>query len=123
MNHMMCLSEGNPSHCNEIGKVESALHSAIYPGQEPFVPGGVVGIAGAMPFYLTKAHAFRDGNKRTAVIAATTFLAMNGLSLKYPSNRARNENAFSEALEKTAAGEMSKAKLIAWFENQIILRF
>lgn len=30
---------------------------------------------------ITKGHPFRDGNKRTAVLAASTFLHLNGLEL------------------------------------------
>ena len=44
------------------GKIESALHTAFYPGTEPFEHGDVARIAGALCFYLTKAHAFQDGN-------------------------------------------------------------
>lgn len=28
-------------HCYDLGKIESALHSAFYPGSHPFVHGGI----------------------------------------------------------------------------------
>ena len=36
------------------GKIESALHTAFYPGSEPFQNGGIARLAGAHCFYLTK---------------------------------------------------------------------
>ena len=38
-------------------------------------------IAAAYAFSLTKAHAFHDGNKRTAWITAVSFLALNGIEI------------------------------------------
>ena len=38
-------------------------------------------IAAAYAFGLTKAHAFHDGNKRTAWITAVSFLALNGIEI------------------------------------------
>ena len=39
--------------------------------------------AAAYLFYITKNHAFLDGNKRTASAAALAFLRANGKSIKY----------------------------------------
>ena len=41
----------------------------------------VFDVAAAYAFGLTKAHAFHDGNKRTAWITAVTFLALNGIEV------------------------------------------
>ena len=68
-NEMICIEAGNDSLCYGIGKVESALHSAFYPGAVPFAHGGIAKIAGALAYYLVKAHAFFDGNKRTALVS------------------------------------------------------
>lgn len=38
-------------------------------------------LAAAYGFGLVRAHAFNDGNKRTAFLAAYTFLGLNGLEL------------------------------------------
>lgn len=38
-------------------------------------------IAAAYAVAIAKAHSFRDGNKRTALVAARTFLALNGYDL------------------------------------------
>lgn len=77
---------GQQSVLLDRGKIESALHTAFYPGSEPFQNGGVARIAGALCFYLTKAHAFQDGNKRTATYAAVMFMQTNGWDLQFADN-------------------------------------
>lgn len=42
----------------------------------------VFDIAAAYAFGISKAHAFVDGNKRTAFVAAFTFMRLNGLVLR-----------------------------------------
>jgi hypothetical protein len=32
---------GNPAHCFEVGKIESAISTAFYPGAYPFAHGGL----------------------------------------------------------------------------------
>lgn len=42
----------------------------------------VFAIAAAYAFGIAKAHAFVDGNKRTAFVAAFTFLRLNGIAIR-----------------------------------------
>ena len=102
------------------GKVESAISSAFYPGLYPFAHGGVAGIAGAMTFYLTQAHAFQDGNKRTAAIAGVTFLTMNGWDIQYVIDEKTDRNDFADMILKCASGLATKDEVIEWFENHKI---
>lgn len=115
MNRKVCIDGGNRHQCYDIGKIESALHSAFYPGSAPFEHGGVATIAGAMCYYLIKAHAFFDGNKRTAFIAGTVFMELNGLDLVYPSNVVGTTEA-SGVIDRVASGEVSKEQLMDWFD-------
>jgi prophage maintenance system killer protein len=62
-NKYVCNEKGQPSQLLDRGKIASALSTAFYPGSEPSENGGVARLAGALCFYLTKAHAFLDGNK------------------------------------------------------------
>lgn len=82
LNKYICLEGGNPHNCTDSGKIESAISAAFYPGSYPFVHGGLARIAGALCYYITKAHAFTDGNKRTGALAAVTFLNLNGLDIE-----------------------------------------
>jgi death on curing protein len=122
LNKLVCEKAGNPHHCYSAGKVESALHSAFYPGDYPFAHGGIVKTAGALCFYLVQSHAFLDGNKRTGALAAITFLNQNGWTLNYPRESKSNPNALAEMIERCAAGSVSKDELIEWFDRHKVQR-
>lgn len=119
-NKYLCQQGGNPHLCLDRGKVESALHTAFYPGSYPFQMGGIAKLAGALCFYLVKCHAFMDGNKRTGALVAITFLNLNGWDLQYPVDEDKNLNALAEAIESCAAGNFTKDQLIDWFDNHKI---
>lgn len=59
-NKLVCEAGGNPHQCLNAGKIESAIASAFYPGSYPFAHGGLAKVAGALCFYIVKAHAFLD---------------------------------------------------------------
>ena len=67
---------GGAAGLRDRGLVESALGAA----QNTFLYGGgdIYEIAAAYAFHIAEAQAFLDGNKRTAVAAALTFLRGNG---------------------------------------------
>ena len=52
INKYVCQQDGNIHHCYELGKIESAISTAFYPGVYPFALGGIVKVAGALCFYL-----------------------------------------------------------------------
>jgi death-on-curing family protein len=117
INKQVCKRDDNPHICMDSGKIESALHSAFYPGSHPFQHGGIAKVAGAICFYITKAHVFLDGNKRTAAIASSVFLDLNGYKLVYPILPKKNINAFAKIITNCAASELVKDEMIVWFEN------
>ena len=114
-NKFICEQGGNPHNCNEIGKVESAISTAFYPGTYPFAHGGLFRVAGALCFYIIKSHAFTDGNKRTGALVAITFLNQHGLDLNYPLNEEENINGLADIIEKCAASEVTIDQLQDWF--------
>ena len=116
LNKFICEQGRNPHHCNGIGKVESAISTAFYPGDYPFAHGGLARVAGALCFYLVKSHAFTDGNKRTGTLVAITFLNQHGMDLQYPLDEEKDINALAEVIENCAAGTVSKEQLMDWFE-------
>jgi death on curing protein len=117
VNRYICLQAGNPHHCYGIGKIESAIHSAFYPGSYPFAAGGLARVAGALCFYLVKSHAFMDGNKRTGALAAISFLNTNGWDLKYTINKTTGYNALAHVIDSCAASALSKEELMDWFDS------
>lgn len=117
LNKFICEQGGNPHQCNGIGKVESAISTAFYPGDYPFAHGGLASVAGALCFYLVKSHAFTDGNKRTGTLVAITFLNQHGMDLQYPLDEGKDINALADVIENCAAGSVSKEQLMDWFET------
>lgn len=117
LNQTICLEGDNPHQCLDRGKIESAISSAFYPGVYPFVHGGLAKIAGALCFYLVKAHAFLDGNKRTGALTAITFLNLHNLDLKYPLNLKKDVNALAQIIDDCAASKISQEELKIWFEK------
>ena len=65
INQPVCAQEKQTSRCRSRHALESALGAAYYPGVYPFQYGGLTSVAGALCYFLTQAHAFIDGNKRT----------------------------------------------------------
>ncbi len=117
VNQYVCEQAGNPHHCYDVGKVESAITTAFYPGSYPFAHGGLAHVAGALCFYIVKSHAFMDGNKRTGALVAITFLNQHGLDLQYALDETKNINALAEMIENCAAGHLNKDQLIEWFDR------
>ncbi|ABD56370.1 type II toxin-antitoxin system death-on-curing family toxin [Jannaschia sp. CCS1] len=69
-------------------------------------------IAAAYAFGIAKAHAFVDGNKRTAFVACATFLRLNGWSLRPdPAEGVR-------MMEDLAASRVSDAEFAEWLKRQ-----
>jgi death on curing protein len=116
INREVCVTVRQKSVCMDRDKVESALGAAFYPGSYPFYYGGIPRVAGALCFFLIKAHAFMDANKRTGALAATLLMDLNGYELRYPLSVAGGMTAFTDVVEKVAASEISKDELIEWFD-------
>jgi len=71
-------------------------------------------IAAAYAFGIAKAHAFVDGNKRTAFVTSATFLRLNGFGLRPdPLEGVR-------AMEDLASGIISEETFAAWLSNLMI---
>jgi death-on-curing family protein len=68
--------------------------------------------AAAYAFGIAKAHAFVDGNKRTAFVTAATFLRLNGFEVRPdPLEGVR-------AMEDLASGIMLEEAFAAWLAGQ-----
>ncbi len=76
--------------------------------------GDLHDIAAAYAFHLAQAQAFLDGNKRTAVITALTFLELNGVS-KTPDNL-----EIYDAMIAIAEKRMDKVALAEMFRRAAV---
>lgn len=69
-------------------------------------------LAASYAFGISKAHAFIDGNKRTAFVACATFLRLNGHVIRPdPSEGVR-------MMEDLAASLVSEAEFAQWLRGQ-----
>ena len=77
--HGRSLAEhGGSAGIRDRGLIESAI---AQPQQDYFFGGADrFAIAAAYAFHIAQAQAFLDGNKRTAIAAALTFLNLNGVA-------------------------------------------
>ena len=72
---------------------------------------GLAEIASAHAFGISKAHAFVDGNKRTAFVTALTFLRLNGYAVRPPPIEG------VRMMEDLAAGHVSEAEFATWLSS------
>jgi death-on-curing protein len=92
--------------------LSSALHRPI--NKEAYSYSSASQLAAAYAFGLSKDHPFHDGNKRTALVVAETFLDLNGYELN-----ADDQDCY-RVIMGVAAGELNEEQLFEWFENHTV---
>ncbi|MET3790795.1 death-on-curing protein [Aquamicrobium terrae] len=95
---------------------ENALESALARAEHKAVYGtpSIHELAAAYVFGLARNHAFVDGNKRTAIVAAGTFLLVNGHALT------ADNGTLYEFTMGVAAGEIDEAGAAAFFRDHTV---
>jgi death-on-curing protein len=78
---------------------------------EAYAGSSLAELAAAYAFGIAKAHAFVDGNKRTAFVTALTFLRLNGSGFR------PEPAAGVHMMEDLAAGGVSEAAFADWIAN------
>ena len=77
--HHLAIEKSGGSHgLRDTGLLDAAVHrpQATFGGQDLYT--SLFDKAGALCHSLIKNHAFVDGNKRTSLLSAMTFLELNG---------------------------------------------
>ncbi len=103
------LRFGGPVGLRDEGLLESALDRAR--NRAGYAEATVYELAAAYAFGLARNHPFLDGNKRVALIAAATFLRLNGYRLI-----AAQEDTV-RIFQALAAGQLSEAELALWLRQ------
>jgi death-on-curing protein len=105
---------GGGSGVRDAGLFDSALarpqHLAAYETPD------VADLAAAYGFGITRNHPFVDGNKRTAFVAMTLFLLLNGFRLD-----AKGADSVLTMLA-VAVGEMTEPDFAAWIRAHSVVR-
>ena|SRR5690349_11112969 len=91
------------------GLLESALARPL--NLHAYGEPSLVKLAAAYAFGIARNHPFVDGNKRTALVAAELFLALNGHDLT------ATDVECVETFLALAAGEISEEELAAWIDR------
>tara|TARA_R110001606_G_scaffold393433_1_gene563339 strand:+ start:357 stop:740 length:384 start_codon:yes stop_codon:yes gene_type:complete len=68
-------------------------------------------LAAAYAFGIAKAHAFVDGNKRTAFVTAFTFLRLNGIEIR------PDPKAGVRMMEDLASNHVSEEEFATWLRS------
>ena len=96
---------------------EGLLESAIARPQQKWhydPQEDLASLAAAYAFGIAKNHPFVDGNKRVALVAAYTFLAINDFELEAPEPEAVT------LILGIADGSVSEADLASWIRSHLI---
>ncbi len=113
--HEETINKHGGSHgLRDKNALESALASAE--NRYHYEDANLVACAATYAYHLSQAHAFIDGNKRIASLAADVFLGLNSARLV-----AANDEEVVNLYLKIAASEMTRdeveAKFAAWIVN------
>jgi death-on-curing protein len=100
---------GGSAGVRDRGLIESALASAR--NTYLYGHGDLFDIAATYAFHLAEAQAYLDGNKRTAVAAALTFLKGNGVILRI------DDLTIYNAMIAVAEKQMTKVDLAGLFRK------
>jgi len=107
---------GGSTGIRDIGLLESALSMPQASFGGTYLHSNLYEMAAAYLFHIVSNHPFVDGNKRTGMVAAITFLDMNG----YWFNE-ENEKKLDDALEalvlSVACGEIGKDEIATFFRK------
>ena len=102
---------GGSSGIRDVGLLQSAMGSVEATFGGAFLHETILAMAAAYLYGICRSHPFIDGNKRTAVGAALTFLEMNGVEVD------ADEDAFYDLLIRVAEGRVSKASVTVFLED------
>ena len=96
---------------------ETGLESALARPQHQWLYEPVTDLASlgaAYAFGLTQNHPYNDGNKRVALVAMLTFLAINGQDI------GADEDDVLTTMLALAAGRLSESELASWLRARMV---
>lgn len=110
--HAEQLAEhGGGEGVRDIGLLESAM--ARPQNLVGYGAPDIAALAAAYAYGIARNHPFIDGNKRTAVVVAETFLMLNSHAL------VATDAELVVAIMALAAGDLSEEELADWFRAHI----
>jgi death on curing protein len=104
---------GGLNGVRDMNLLDSAVAQPMAQFGGQFLNGDLFEMAAALHISLVLNHPFLDGNKRTALLAALTFLDLNGLPIERPNQ------LLEDVTRQVAEGTMSKESLASVFRGLI----
>lgn len=101
-------ADGGAPGLRDRGMLESAVSMPEQTFGGEFLHVGIPAMAAAYLFHICQAHAFVDGNKRTATLAMLTFLDLNGYSF------GATQDELVATVTALADGSLSKDDVTRW---------
>jgi death-on-curing protein len=110
--HAMQLERfGGLDGVRDLGLLESALAQPCATFGDEFLHADLFEMAAAYLFHLVSNHPFVDGNKRTGLICALTFLGINGIEIE------RDDPELERMVMAVAQGQMDKPQIASFIRN------
>ena len=104
---------GGSGGVRDLGLLQSAMGSVSATFGGAFLHETKFEMAAAYLYGVCRNHPFLDGNKRTAVASALTFLEMNGAEID------ADEDDFYDLVIGVAEGRVTKAAVAVFFEEHV----
>ena len=113
IHHRQIAEHGGSEGLRDEGLLSSALDRPqnLFAYSKP--SADLAALAAAYAFGIVRNHPFLDGNKRTGLIAARTFLLLNGVDLK----ASQDEKVL--IFLQLAEGVLTQEELADWIRNRI----
>jgi death-on-curing protein len=102
---------GGSSSVRDIGLLQSAMGGAAATFGGAFLHDTLFEMSAAILYGICRNHPFVDGNKRTAVASALTFLEMNGVEID------ADEDAFYGLVIGVAEGRVSRSAVAVFLAD------
>ena len=104
---------GGNSGIRDAGLLRSALAMPAAGFGRRFLHSDLYEMAAAYLFYITQNHPFIDGNKRTGLVAALLFLALNGIEIEAP------KGSLYDLTLSVAMGQAGKSEIAEFFRSHV----
>jgi death-on-curing protein len=102
---------GGSSGIRDLGLLQSAIGTVSATFGGVFLHETIFEMAAAYLFHVSRNHPFLDGNKRTGLAAALTFLDMNDVEI------AADDNELFDLALGVAESRVSKAEVAVFFQQ------